>query len=195
MTNLQTNKFWGRFIRTMFGLVCAVMTLASCASLDVSTYAKESPQLRLEEFFNGKLVGHGMVMDRSGEVTRRFVVNITGTLGKDASGTETLTLDEKFDWSDGKKETRVWTLKRISSSAGQALWSGSAADVVGTAVGKVAGNALQWRYVLALPYKESTINLDFDDWMFLIDDKVMLNKAVFSKYGVRLGEILISFQK
>ncbi len=195
MTNLQKNKFWSKFIRKMLGLVCAVMTLASCASLDVSTYAKESPPLRLEEFFNGKLVGHGMVMDRSGEVTRRFVVNITGTLGKDASGTETLTLDEKFDWSDGKKEMRVWTLKRVASPAGQVEWLGSASDVVGTAVGKVAGNALQWRYVLAAPYKESTINLDFDDWMFLIDEKVMLNKAVFSKYGVRLGEILISFQK
>ena len=195
MTNLQKNKLWVGFSYKVFGLLCSVMMLASCASLDVSTYAKERPQLRLEEFFNGKLVGHGMVMDRSGEVTRRFVVNITGTLGKDASGIETLTLDEKFDWSDGKKETRVWTLKRTSSSAEQALWSGSASDVVGTAVGKVAGNALQWRYVLALPYKESTINLDFDDWMFLIDDKVMLNKAVFSKYGVRLGEILISFQK
>jgi hypothetical protein len=168
-----------------------VLTLSSCSSLDVTTYAKEQPTLKLEEYFSGKLVGHGMVMDRGGAVTRRFVVSITGTLSKDASGAETLVLDEKFDWSDGKKETRVWTLRRVA--AGE--WSGTAADVVGSAVGKVSGNALQWRYVLALPYKDTTLNLDFDDWMFLIDNKVMLNKAVFSKYGVRLGEILISFQK
>jgi hypothetical protein len=167
------------------------LLLASCSALPVAHYAKEQPVLKLEQYFSGKLVGHGMVMDRSGEVTRRFVVKIEGTLGKNASGADTLTLDEKFDWSDGKKETRIWTLTRVASGE----WAGTAADVVGSAVGKVAGNALQWRYVLALPYKESTLNLDFDDWMFLIDDKVMLNKAVFSKYGVRLGEILISFQK
>ncbi|MEN9587538.1 MAG: hypothetical protein RIT15_1113 [Pseudomonadota bacterium] len=170
--------------------LCALL-LASCAAVDVANYAKEQPTLKLEQYFNGKLVGHGMVMDRSGEVTRRFVVNITGTLGTDTSGLQTLTLDERFDWSDGKKEARVWTLKRVASGE----WSGQAADVVGVAVGKVAGNALNWRYVLALPVKDAIYNLDFDDWMFLINDHVMLNKAVFSKYGIRLGEILISFQK
>ncbi len=178
------------FLRWMSVFLCTLL-LASCAGVDIATYTKEQPTLKLEQYFNGKLVGHGMVMDRSGEVTRRFVVNITGTLGKDASGTQTLTLDERFDWSDGKKESRVWTLKRISSSE----WSGAAGDVVGSAIGKVAGNALNWRYVLALPVKDSIYNLDFDDWMFLMDDKVMLNKAVFSKYGIRFGEILISFQK
>lgn len=171
-------------------IACCAL-LASCASLDVSSYATEQPVLKLEDYFNGKLMGHGMVMDRAGKVTRRFTVDITGTLGKNASGSQTLTLDEQFIWSDGKRETRIWTLTRVASGE----WSGRAADVVGSAVGKVAGNALQWRYVLALPYQESTINLDFDDWMFLIDDKVMLNKAIFSKYGVRLGEILISFNK
>jgi hypothetical protein len=177
-------------MKWMSVLVC-VLLLASCAGVDIATYTKEQPALKLEQYFNGKLVGHGMVMDRSGEVTRRFVVNITGTLGTEASGVQTLTLDEKFEWSDGKKESRVWTLKRIASGE----WSGQAADVVGNAVGKVAGNALNWRYVLALTVKDSVYNLDFDDWMFLMDDKVMLNKAVFSKYGIRLGEILISFQK
>ncbi len=176
---------------TVMGALMCALGLASCSSLDVTTYAKAQPALKLEDYFSGKLIGHGMVMDRGGEVTRRFVVNITGTLGKDASGVELLTLDEKFDWSDGKKEARVWTLKRVASGE----WSGQAADVVGLAVGKVSGNALNWRYVLALPVKDSIYNLDFDDWMFLMDNKVMLNKAVFSKYGIRLGEIVIGFQK
>jgi menaquinone-dependent protoporphyrinogen IX oxidase len=175
----------------VIGVLFLSFVLSSCSSLSTEIYTKEQPVLKLEQYFSGKLIGHGMVMDRFGEVTRRFVVNINGTLSKDSSGIETLTLDEKFDWSDGKKETRVWTLKRVASGE----WSGTAADVVGSAVGKVAGNALNWRYVLALPVKDSVYNLDFDDWMFLVDDKVMLNKAVFSKFGIRLGEILISFQK
>jgi Protein of unknown function (DUF3833) len=154
--------------------------------MDVSTYAKEQPALQLEQYFNGKLIGHGVFMDRSGVVKRRFVVTITGTvLG------ETITLDEQFTWSDGVKDSRVWTLKRL----GQNQWQGSAPDVVGKADGHVAGNALNWRYVLALPVDGKTYHVNFDDWMYLIDDKVMLNKAVLSKFGFRLGEVLISFTK
>jgi hypothetical protein len=35
----------------------------------------------------------------------------------------------------------------------------------------------------------------FDDWMYLMTDKVMLNKATMSKFGVKLGEVTLSFTK
>ena len=38
-------------------------------------------------------------------------------------------------------------------------------------------------------------HVDFDDWMYLIDERVMLNRATMSKFGVRLGEIALSFTK
>jgi hypothetical protein len=31
--------------------------------------------------------------------------------------------------------------------------------------------------------------------MYLMNDRVMLNKAVMSKWGVRLGEVTLSFSK
>jgi hypothetical protein len=31
--------------------------------------------------------------------------------------------------------------------------------------------------------------------MFLIDEQVMLNKAVMSKFGFRLGEVTLAFRK
>ena len=31
--------------------------------------------------------------------------------------------------------------------------------------------------------------------MYLMDERVMLNKAVMSKFGVRLGEVTLSFYK
>ncbi len=166
----------------------AMMTLGGCANMDVSTYAQEKPALKLEQYFNGKLLGHGVFMDRGGEVKRRFVVAITGTV---SDGGNTIVLDEQFTWSDGVKDARVWTLKKQADGE----WRGTAADVVGFATGKVAGNALNWRYLLALPVDGKVYNMDFDDWMFLVDDKVMINKAVMSKFGIRLGEVLISFTK
>ena len=31
--------------------------------------------------------------------------------------------------------------------------------------------------------------------MFLIDERVLLNRALISYYGIRVGEVLISFRK
>ena len=100
-------------------------------------------------------------------------------------------LDERFSWSDGTTSTRVWTLTRQADGS----FRGRAGDVVGEAMGEVAGNALRWRYVLALPVDDKVYNVDFDDWMFLMDDKVMLNRSYMSKWGFRLGEVTLTFVK
>ena len=101
------------------------------------------------------------------------------------------TLDERFTWSDGTTSRRVWTLK----DQGGGRYIGTADDVVGEARGEASGNALRWRYVLALPVDGKTVEVDFDDWMFLMDEQVMLNRSVMSKYGYTLGEVTLSFRK
>ena len=117
----------------LFFLAIAVVGLAACATTDPQRYARESPPLDLKRYFNGTLEGHGMVLDRSGEVTRRFVVKIKATWQGEVG-----TLDEDFVWSDGVRERRVWTLK---PGAAPGRWIGTAADVLGEARGTVAGNA------------------------------------------------------
>ena len=59
----------------------------------------------------------------------------------------------------------------------------------------MSGNALNWRYTLDLATGSGRYKIDFDDWMFLIDERVMLNRAVMTFFGVRVGEIVISFRK
>ena len=48
---------------------------------------------------------------------------------------------------------------------------------------------------MALPVDGKVYQVQFDDWMYLMTDKVMLNKATMSKFGVRLGEVTLSFTK
>lgn len=168
--------------------VVAFALLAGCSSTDPQAYRSEQPVLDLARYFDGTLEGHGMVLDRSGEVQRRFVVRIQATW-KDGVGT----LDEDFTWSDGKQERRVWTLRRAQADGSR--WIGTAADVIGEASGVVAGNALNWTYTLDLATDRGRFRIGFDDWMFLIDERVMLNRAVMSFYGVRVGEVLIAFRR
>jgi hypothetical protein len=149
-------------------------------------YASEKPSLDLQNYFNGTIDAWGMFQDRSGKVVKRFTVVMRCTWQGDVG-----TLDEDFTYSDGKKQKRVWTLKKV----GPNRYIGSASDVVGEAVGVVSGNALRWQYVLALPVDDQVYNMNFEDWMFQMDDKVMLNRAVMSKFGIRLGEVTLSFTK
>jgi len=160
--------------------------LSACSTTDVGLYAKEKPTLDLEQYFDGTVDAWGMFQNRSGEVVKRFTVVIhcswQGEVG---------TLDEDFSYADGTRQKRVWTLTKQAN--GQFI--GTAPDVVGEAIGKVSGNTLNWKYVLALPVGGKVYNVNFDDWMFLMDDKVMLNRAVMSKFGIRLGEVTLSFRK
>jgi Protein of unknown function (DUF3833) len=152
----------------------------------VADYAQEKPILDLRTYFNGMVRAHGIFSDRSGKVVRRFTVAMdcrwTGEEG---------VLDEAFTYSDGSTERRIWRLKHL----GGGRYTGRADDVLGEAVGATSGNAFQWRYTLKLPVDGRVWNVDFDDWMFLIDERVMLNRATMSKFGIRLGEVQLVFNK
>jgi len=165
----------------------ALATLAGCASAPVpEDYAAEKPALDLKTYFNGPLTAHGLFTDRAGRVKRRFVVQLQGRWQGDVG-----TLEEDFIYSDGKTERRVWTLVAL----GNGHYKGMAADVVGEARGEVRGNALRWTYTLRLPVDGTTYDVQFDDWMYLMDERVMLNKARMSKFGFDLGEVTLSFSK
>jgi Protein of unknown function (DUF3833) len=162
------------------------LLLAGCASSGVEQYRAEKPVLDLKSYLNGTLEAWGMFQGRGREVQKRFHVVIDAKWEGDTG-----VLDERFTWSDGTTSRRVWTLTKRADGT----WRGTADDVVGEALGEVAGNALRWRYVLALPVDGKVYHVDFDDWMFLMDDKVMLNRSYMSKWGFDLGEVTLTFIK
>jgi Protein of unknown function (DUF3833) len=169
---------------TAIGL--GAMLVSSCASVTPETYKAEKPTLVLENYFNGVVDGWGMFQDRSGQVIKRFTVVMRCTWTGDTG-----VLDEDFTYSDGTKEKRIWTIKRLGNNR----YIGTASDVVGQADGQANGNALQWNYTLALKVGEKTYDVKMNDWMYLIDEKVMINRAAMSKFGVHLGDVTLSFTK
>ena len=167
-------------------LILCCVVLSSCSSVSIEDYAREQPTLDLYEFFAVPVEAWGMFQNRSGEVIKRFHVDIRShRLG------EQLILDERFAYSDGSTERRVWTL----TPDGEKRWTGTADDVVGEARGEVAGNALHWRYQLRLPVDGSTYVVSFDDWMFLMDRDTLINRASMSKLGVELGQVTLFFRR
>lgn len=160
--------------------------LTACASNGVEQYKGEQPVLDLRHYLNGTLDAWGVFQGRSGEVKKRFHAVIEASWEGDTG-----VLDEHFKWSDGTTSRRVWTLKRQPDGS----YRGTADDVIGEAVGQQSGNAFRWNYTLALPVDGTVYHVQFDDWMYLMDDRVMLNTATMSKFGIRLGEVTLSFVK
>lgn len=161
--------------------------LTACGHVDVEHYAQEKPSLEMSSFFNGTIDAWGMFQKRSGEVARRFHVEILASWKSPDEGT----LDEHFTYSDGEKQRRVWTLKRQPDGT----WQGTADDVVGIATGRISGNALRWTYVLRLPVDGREYLVNFDDWMWQMDDQSMMNRSTMSKFGFDLGEVTLFFRK
>lgn len=179
---------WVTIPQTVRLTVLALLLFTTgCGAADISRYRDMAPQLDVIEYFSGTTRGWGIVQDRGGTVTRQFVVDICGWVNTDGN----LVLEEDFSWNDGKRSRRVWTITRNED---QSL-HGVAEDVVGQAIGAEAGNALNWRYRLALDIDGTTWVVSFDDWMFLQPNGVLLNKARMSKFGIRVGEVTIAFHK
>jgi hypothetical protein len=167
-------------------LVFAMIVLSGCTNMKPSDFSETSPVLRIEDYFVGKTHAWGIFEDRFGNLRRQFFVDIQGRWDG-----ETLVLDERFRYSDGETDRRVWTIKKIDEHR----YEGSADDVIGTATGESYGNALNWRYDMDLKVGESTLRVHFNDWMFLHSSGVLVNRARVSKFGIAIGEVTLFFQK
>lgn len=144
-------------------------------------------KLDLEEYFVGDLRAYGQFQDVFGTVRRQFEVDINGTWdGK------VLRLVEDFVYEDGSTEQRVWTLTKTGADT----WRGTAPGVIGEAIGREQGDRFNWRYTIDLPVGDGeTTRVSFDDWMWLQDDGRLLNRAYMKRFGVDVGDVIISFEK
>ena len=172
--------------------ILLVFGLSACVGKPALDDAKLSTrELDLEAFFDGRSVAYGQFQDVFGTVRRRFEVEIEGTWDG-----QTLRLVEDFTYDDGATEQRVWTLVKT----GPETWQGTAPGVQGVAIGEERGDTFNWRYTIDLPIPSvdgtvETIRVTFDDWMWLLSDDRLLNRAYMKRFGATIGEVIISFEK
>lgn len=174
-------------IMKLLAALALTLLLGACASApEPADYAAEKPQLDLKQYFNGTLDAWGMFQDRDGKVIKRFTVVMKCRWEGDVG-----VFEEDFAYSDGTKDRRVWTFRKT----GPNTYTGTAPDVVGEASATGAGNALHLTYVLALPVDGKVYNVNMSDWMYQMDERVMLNRTHMSKFGFGLGSVTLSFMK
>ena len=172
-----------RYILTIF----LTIFLTNCvADMKPEDFKNQKPRLIIEEFLSGNVKAYGVLQNRSGKVTRQFSADLDGKWdGKK------LILDEKFNWSDGEVQTRQWSIIKNDEHN----YEGTASDVVGKAKGFSYGSAFKLEYVLLVPVKGKEIKITFDDWIFKQDEKVAINRATMTKFGIKVAELTVMFVK
>jgi len=173
-----------RVLHLVFALFVAGL-LSACGTAPTE-YKDTKPEFRIEEYFQGQVQAWGMFQDLTGKVRRRFSVDIQGY--RDG---EVFVLEERFEYADGETDQRTWRIE----STGEHSYRGTAGDIVGTASGTQYGYALNWRYTLELPVDGETWEVSLDDWLYRLDDGVLVNRASVSKYGIEIGQLTIFFRR
>lgn len=170
-------------------IILLSMTLLSCSNIKPKDYQDNNPKLDIRDYLNGKIKAWGMLEDRSGRITRRFTVDMEGKW----NGNEGV-LEEYFTFDDGEKSKRIWTI----AFSDENNFTASAADVIGEAKGSQYGNAMRMNYVLDLVVdqeKGTKYKVSLDDWMYLLDDKTLVNKSTIKKFGITFAKLTIFFKK
>lgn len=140
----------------------------------------------ITDFFADKVQAKGTFFDRSGRVRRRFDVEMNG---KFEGGVFVLT--EDFVYDDGEVQKRVWRVVSNTNGGFQA----TAPDIIGVAVGKAAGNVITMNYRHAITISGLSVALTFADKLTRLDNETAVSTAVVTKFGVKIGELAISYAR
>lgn len=173
-------------LRRVAAIVAVLVITAGSSASALQSYCNNKPTLDMYQSFGDQTHAWDMFGDLKRKLVMQFAPDIQGQ-----RQSNDLVLDEHFIYSDGSCQERIWMLQPRADGS----WRGTAADVAGEAQGELTGNAPHWRYDLRLPLNGRAWIVPFDYWMFLQDDKTMLNNALMSKFKFSLGDVSLFFHK
>ena len=173
-------------MKNIVALLSLILIISCTDNMKPSDFKDQKPKLIIENYLSGNVKAWGILQNRSGKVTRQFSADLNGKWdGKQ------LILDEKFYWNDGEIQTRQWKINKIDEHH----YEGTAGDVIGKAKGYSYGPAFKFEYVLLVPVKGREMKITFDDWIFMQDERVAINRATMTKFGIKVAELTVMFVK
>lgn len=151
-----------------------------------SDYAEEAPAFDIREALSGPILSEGVIYDLTGRVNVRFTAEMQGTWDG-ATGV----LTEDFRYSTGRVQHREWTLEMGEDGA----FTATAPDIVGVGRGRQMGSAVRLTYRIRLDDEAGGHVLDVTDWMYLMENGVVMNRSEFRKFGIKVGELVATMRK
>lgn len=155
--------------------------------MKISDFEGTTPVYRPEEFLTGRLEGWGIMERLTGGLQQRFMVQAEG-----AFDGAVLTFTETWTFDDGHVDTLHWRIR----PGPDGRYVGDEPRLDGQAEGDQAGCAFHWRYSRDVPQKDgSTTKLNFNDWFYRIDERVVMVKGTAGRLGVPFGSAHVLYRR
>jgi hypothetical protein len=176
-------------IHSLVAAVLASLCLltAGCHTLKPQSFAGAEPRFEPDKYFEGPTRSWGVMESRSGRPKSRFRTEMMGHREGDD-----LVITQDFTFEDGRKQRRVWRVRRIDEHR----YDATANDVVGVSHGLAYGNTFRWDYTLALRPGNPLANVRFKLWMYLqADSETLINRVTITKLCVILARTTEHFHR
>ncbi len=172
-------------MRRLKVLLMTSVFLSGCAAMPAFDAPPPATKLVLEEALNGRTLGDGVFVNGITGGETKFTVVIDG-----AWDGKVLTLVEDFTFGDGTQERKTWRLTKTADG----VYSGVREDVIDSADVRQDGNGVRLDYYVTLTTGLGGIDVRFQDLLYLNADGSIANKAVVSKFGLRVGRVDITMR-
>ncbi|WP_289297827.1 DUF3833 family protein [uncultured Reyranella sp.] len=162
--------------------------------MDIQDFAGSLPELRPELFLVGELEGWGIIERVTGGLQQRFTVKAHGSWDEAA---QLLTFTETWILDDGRQDTLSWRIARRPDGR----YAGEEPRLEGEAEGEARGCAFHWRYTRDTPQKgeepgdRSSMVLNFNDWFYRIDERVVMVRASAGRAGLPFAFIHATYRR
>ena len=149
--------------------------------------AATAPALDPLQYFEGTTRSWGVIENRRGDPVSQFRADLVGQRQGDE-----LTIEQRFTFADGKRETRNWRIRRV----GRNRYEATANDVVGVSRGEARGNTFHWSYVTEGKRAGFIDDLRYELWMYLMDDgQTLINRVTITKFGIVVARTTERFRR
>jgi hypothetical protein len=157
--------------------------------MGIEEYAGRGPTFLPEHYLVGELAGWGIIESPFGSLQKRYTIRARGAWDE---ARQIVDFTETWTFDDGMVETLAWLIRKDGSNH----YRGTEAKVQGEAVGEAAGFAYHWTYTRETPQKNGEpVVLNFDDWFYLIDDRVCLVRGTAGRLGLPFAIAHVTYQK
>lgn len=149
-------------------------------------YAGRGPRFDMRQHLNGPILCEGVIYGPTGRVSSRFVADVEARWDGNVG-----VMKERFHYDSGAVQDREWTLTLGNDGSVKA----TAPDVVGTGYGWAEGAGVQLNYRIKLTDEAGGHVLSVVDWMYLMENGTIMNRSQFTKFGVKVAELVATMRK
>jgi hypothetical protein len=183
-----------KFIR-FYTATIAILALSSCAYFENLFPKKQiaeldslqtAPKIDIKKFFSGDIEGFAIIQNSAGKIIGTTQVKISGKWDENKGE-----IRQNFIYDGKIKDSRIW----LVTVNGDGTFEAIGHDFLAPAKGKQVGNAAQIFYTLNLMYQGSKKPVRFEDKMYLIDEKSMIEISTFNKPNGISGKTITSLKK